>query len=206
MFYASTDVNPEKFQGLAPRFSTTVGTPLGSSQIVKADASPSGSDQTSIWLVGWGEDGVSGLFPKGSKAGIDAKDLGEILVPDGLGQSAEYLAQVTDWKWKAGLMVKDFTRVARVCNIDTSALIAGTSTNNIVPAMIKAFHKVNTRGVKPVWYANKTIGTYLHLQALEAVKNSTLTIEKIDGKPVTHFLGFPIIETDGILDNEGIVG
>ncbi len=37
----------------------------------------SGDDNTSIWLVVWGYSTVHGIYPKGSKAGLSQKDLGE---------------------------------------------------------------------------------------------------------------------------------
>lgn len=200
MFYNSTAVNPERFQGLAPRLNST-SDPWGGSQIIKADQGASGNDMTSIWLVGWGPEGAFLIYPKGSKAGIEAIDMGKQYVDDG--QGGKYLAYVTDWKWKLGLCVKDHRCVARVANIDTSAL--SETGNNIIPAMIQAWHRVRKTGVRLVWYCNKTVATYLHLQALNATRNSTLSIQEIGGQPVVTFLGAPVRETDGILDNEAAI-
>jgi hypothetical protein len=199
MFYNSTLVDPEKFMGLAPRLDKLDGP--WRSQIIPCDPAAAGADQTSIWLVGWGEQGVFGIYPKGSQAGIKATDMGKQYVPDGDG--GEFLAYCTDWEWDIGLVVKDYRRVARVCNIDTSALAANGS--NLIPAMIKAYHRVKRTGVKLRWYCNSTIATYLHLQALEATKNSTLAISEIGGRPITTFLGIPVRETEGILDTEAVI-
>lgn len=200
MIYNSTSAAPEKWHGLAPRFASTTQA-MGGSQIVLADASPSGADQTSIWLVGWGEDSVYGIYPKGSKAGLETFDGGKQLISDG---SNDYWAYVTDWKWRLGMVVKDYRYVARVANIDTSAISA--TGDNIVPAMIRAYHKIySTRGVRMAWYCNRTIATYLHLQALEKTKNATLTIENIGGKPITHVLGIPVRSTDAILNTEAVI-
>lgn len=198
--YHSTASTPEKINGFSPRLDST-SDPYGS-QIVLADASPSGSDQTSIWGVVWGEDSVFGIYPRGTTAGLKGKDLGEELVSDGNG--GEYLAYRMWWEWYTGLCVKDGRQLVRVANIDTSALAA--TGDNIIPAMIKAYHKLeNPRAGKLVWYCNRTAATYLDLQARENTKNSTLSIEKFDGREVLMFRGAPVMTTDGITNTEAVI-
>ena len=200
MFYSNVATSPEAFQGLAPRLNSTTG--RAGSQIVKADSGASGNDQTSIYGVVWGERSVTGIFPKGSKAGIQRTPLQDEMVDDGTGK--EYLAHRAHWSLQPGLAVEDYRQVVRVANIDTSALSA--SADNIIPAMIDAYYRINKpQGGKLIWYANRRVQTYLHLQARNAVKNSTLSIEIFDGKPVTTFLGSPIRISDGILNTESVV-
>src|SRR6185295_17340167 len=69
--YGSTVASPERFTGLAPRFNAKSAGNGGN--IV--DAGAGGAANTSIWLVGWGQNTVHGLFPKGSKAGLQVRDL-----------------------------------------------------------------------------------------------------------------------------------
>ena len=40
---------------------------------------------------------------------------------------------------------------------------------------------------------------------MNAVKNSTLTIEMVGGKPITYFLGVPVRETDALISTETTV-
>lgn len=199
--YHSTKTAPEKFMGLAPRFAAT--TDPGGSQLVLADASPSGSDQTSVWLVGWHPEGVAMMFPKGTQAGLESNDLGEQLWDDGTGK--KFTAFVTEWIWRIGLYVADWRQVARVCNIDTSALVA--TVDNIVPAMIEAFYKINDPKMgRFVWYMNRTVATYLHLQSRELTKNSTITFTQSEGgQPIMNVMGIPIHITDAILNTESII-
>lgn len=200
--YYSTTTAPEKINGLAPRLNSTSAT--GGTQIVLSDGSASGSDQTSVWLIGWGPQGVFGIYPKGSRAGLQRKDLGTQLWDDGTGANKKFEAYVTKFTWDVGLVVRDFRKIARVANIDTSAITA--SGTNVIEAMIKAWHKVDHVGnVRYAWYCNRTIGTYLHLQARAGVTNSTLTIEEIGGRPVTKFLGIPVRECDVITNAEDII-
>jgi hypothetical protein len=204
LFYHSTKTAPEKFNGLSPRFDATAS--VGGAQIIKHDAAAAGSDQTSIWLVRWGEDSVYGIYPKGSIGGITPHDMGEQLVDDGSGNNKRFRAYVTNWNWKVGLVVRDFRQVVRICNIDTGNGNLVATGSLLLQSMVKAYHQVwNPAGGRLAWYCNRGIGTYLHQQALDSVKNSTLTIERIGGQPITTFLGIPVRETDALLNTEAAV-
>ena len=67
VLYGSTAANPERFTGLAPRFSAISAGQSGTinTGLNIIDAGGSGSTNTSIWLVGWGQNAVHGLFPQG---------------------------------------------------------------------------------------------------------------------------------------------
>ena len=73
VLYGNVDSVPEAFTGLGPRFGVKSG--ANSSNII--DAGGTGSNLTSIWLVGWGANTVHGIYPKGSTAGLVHNDLGE---------------------------------------------------------------------------------------------------------------------------------
>lgn len=201
--YDNTGDNPERILGFGPRFAATTSA-FGGSQIIKANGTQSGADNTSIWLVCWGEDTVAGIVPQGSEAGFTRIPMGKQYVLDA--SSNPFLAYVTEWFWKAGLCVMDPRAVSGVRGIDVSLLIAdgGTPTNGafLINDMVKAYHKLwmPNRG-RCVWYVNRTVGTYLHLQAMTKA-SSQLTIETAFGKPITHALGFPVVETDGIPGTE----
>jgi hypothetical protein len=62
---------PEQFTGLSTRYSSLSAGNGGN--IV--DAGGTGSDNSSIWMIGHG-DGFHGIYPKGSKAGLQHEDLG----------------------------------------------------------------------------------------------------------------------------------
>ncbi len=64
LFYGTADA-PEEFVGFSPRYNDLGAT--NGQNIITAGGSQ--SDNTSIWLVGWGPQSVFGVFPKGSKAG-----------------------------------------------------------------------------------------------------------------------------------------
>src|SRR5581483_9868501 len=117
LIYGNTAVNPERFMGLAPRFSAISG--AGNAQNI-IDAGGTGSVNTSVWLVVWAEDTVVGIFPKGSKAGLFHEDLGLIDAFDA--NNNRYRAYADRWEWKVGLHVKDWRYIVRICNIDKTDL------------------------------------------------------------------------------------
>ena len=63
IWYGDTDVNPERFMGLAPRFDSLSAS--NGQNIIAGGGS--GADNHSLWLVVWGPQTVHGIFPKGSK-------------------------------------------------------------------------------------------------------------------------------------------
>lgn len=197
VLYYSTKSAPEQIMGLSPRLDSTAG-PAGT-QIIKADPAAAGNDQTSIWLVGWGLDTVYGITPKGVPGGLQQQDLGKQLWDDGAG--GKFPAWVTHWRWQFGVAVQDWRYLVRIANVDTGNLTA-TGTN-LVEAMIRAYHQIENPGrVRLAWYTNRSIGTYLHLQAMNATRNSTLSVENIAGQQITTFLGAPIRVTDQLLSTE----
>lgn len=205
IIYNSHKTSPEKFQGLAPRLDVTSGNPA-TNQIVKCPTGSTGSDQTSIWLISWSPDTVFCIFPKGSQAGILAEDMGDQLWEDSSGSTParKYPARVTHWTWQIGLCVKDWRYLARGCNIDTSGIL-GTN-DDLIPLMINMYSQLaDTKTGKLVYYCNRKVYTNLWLQARNAVKNSTLSIEMVEGKPVMMFQGIPVKISDAIVNTEAII-
>lgn len=197
-FYASQKVNPERITGLSPRLDALSGIPYASQVIPHGAAS--GNDQTSIWLVGWGERKVYGIYPKGSTLGIEHKDLGEQLEIES-GTNNQLLMYRSYFSWQAGFAVEDARYLVRIANVDTSALLTTGST--LITAMIKATEQLQSlNDCKPIFYCNRLVRSYLRQQALDTVKNSTLSFENVGGKPVMTFSGIPIHRTDGLLNTE----
>lgn len=199
-FYSSQKTDPDQVHGLAPRFDSLTTGP-GYKQIVDSQISGTGADQTSVWFVVWSPTTVYGITPKGMPTGLQMDDLGKQLTDDADGN--QFTAWVTDWKWNVGFAVEDYRYISAVRNIDTGDIAATGMA--LIQDMVKAYHKVKSWSAgRGAIYCNRTIMTYLHLQALDSVKNSTLTIENIGGMPVTKFLGVPIYMTDGLLDTESV--
>ncbi len=198
----NTALNPERFMGLQPRYSTLATTDRrqASYNCIAADATPSGSDQSSIYLVTWGVNTAFHMFPKGSKAGFEREYLGQKTLTDADGN--QYEGYRTHYAWDIGMVVNDWRSCGRICNIDTSAISA--SGTNIAEAMIRLLHRIRGASGRRVWYCGETVYTYLDLQA-QNKDNVYLSHGEFAGKEVVTFRGIPIRQTDAITDGEAIV-
>ena len=202
LFYGNAATSPEVFTGLAPRYNSLSGN-IGQNVLNGGGA---GSDNTSIWLVVWGENTVCGIYPKGSKAGLTHEDLGEQLIQTGVGVGTGRMKAFVDrWQWKCGLAVRDWRYAVRIANIDVSNLVTESGAADLTKLMIKAVHRIPAFGMgRAVFYCNRTVREMLDIQALSKASQQ-LTIDNFDGKPITKFRGVPIQTCDQILETEAVV-
>jgi hypothetical protein len=207
IFYHDTVTSPEKFKGLAARFGVKGGGGAGN-QII--DGGGVGSVNTSIWFVTWGDHACHLLYPEGSKAGVERDDKGEQRVLDANGDP--YYVKEETFTWHMGLAVKDWRYVARVANIDTAALAAGSV--DIYKLMRLAYWKLQSRRMdgktsRIAIYANRDV-----LSALDGLSvgqgagsNTFLNVipKELEGKEVLTYRGMPIREIDALLNTEARV-
>jgi hypothetical protein len=207
LFYGNAGIDPEKFTGLSVRYSDATNA-LNKQNIVKSTAgTPAGADQTSMWLIVWGPQTITGIFPKGSTAGLRHKDLGE--------QTAELTAGVGGTRmrvfqdqfiWKGGIALRDWRYVVRGANIDISNLLAGTG-DDLFIKMTKMYWRIPGFGLgRAAFYVNRTVGEYLDLQAQGNVKTGgQLSYDVLDGRRIMTFRGIPIRVVDQLVETESIV-
>jgi len=209
LFYGSA-ANPEQFVGFAPRYNDLSA--ANAQNIISAGGS--GSDNSSIWLVNWGQQNVFGVFPKGSQAGISHEDLG---IGDAFDSSDNrFRAYMDEWKWKNGLVVKDWRHVVRIPNIDVSDLVAKASTQAITAAtaidklMARAIDRLPTRaGANAAFYVNRTVASHLRVMAMDR-STGAVTIEPAinqwgDNIHQLMFLGIPVRIVDALTEAEAVV-
>jgi len=204
-FYGNPAQYIDKFLGIAPRYASLSGE--RASQILSGGGS--GSDNTSVWLVGLGERGLHGIFPKGTNAGIERKDLGlQVISENGTRRTVKQ----TQFIWHAGLALKDYRHVIRIANIDVSALStfgSGSDTSaKLLRLMIQAQNLIpgnpNGYGLKYAFLMNKTTKTWADIMTTEK-SNGAFTLKEIHGQEFTHFRGMPIIKCDALTDAESAV-
>lgn len=202
LFYGDSFASPEQFLGLAPRYSTIANAVNG--QNILSAGTVTGGDGTSIWLIGWGDKSIHGIFPKGSKAGLQVyPSKGYEWLRDAAGN--EFLGYKDAYEWKCGLALPDWRYVVRIANIDTSALIADDSgsTVKIINLMARAIDRLPTqKGIRPVFYMNRTVHSGLKIQAMNKSVNA-LALEQGHGQFKLNFLGIPVRHCDAILNTEG---
>ena len=218
LIYGNQFINPERFTGLAARYSTKT-TQNSNTAYNVLDGGGAASTNTSIWTTVWGDDTLHATFPKGKITGLQHRDMGEWPVLDT--SSNTYQAYRDHFKWEIGLVLRDWRYVARIANIDVTAL-TGVSAANLVNLLIRGLYRLPTAPVsatviqtsdtpevranmgRTVIYANRVVRTYLDLQAMNKT-NVLLRIEEFDGKPITTFRGIPVRTCDAIASNEAIV-
>lgn len=202
MIYGNTQAEPQAFLGLAPRYNDKSAE--SGANIV--DAGGTGSTNTSIWFVTWGEMTTHLLYPKGSVAGFQHKFLGQQTARAENG--GDFEAYRDHFKWDIGMSVRDWRANARIANIDVTQLTRDGATGaNIIDLMIDALYRVDNpeQGEgRTIIYANRTIQAWLHKQAMNS-KNVNLTIGEYGGKKIPEFLGIPIKRIDAILNTEARV-
>ena len=203
LIYGNSSTAPEEFNGLAVRYSSLSAT-NGQNIISGAGA---GSDNSSIYLVVWGEQTVHGVFPKGSKAGLEHEDLGLVTVETSAGIAGTRLRAYQDrFHWKLGVVLKDWRYVVRIANIDISNLVAKSSAADLIDLMIKAIHRIpNLNMGKPCFYMNRSCFQMLDIQRRDDVASGGMKYEEVDGKLVPHFRGIPIKKVDALTESEAAV-
>jgi len=210
MFYGNPGTDPKQYLGLAPRYSSLSA--ANAQNILSAGGS--GSDNTSVYLVVWGDQTVYCHFPKGSKAGLIHEDLGEQTVYNSDGTRLQ--AYATRYQWKNGMVVKDWRYVVRICNIDVSDLIGQTGTQaasaatNIVKLMARSLYRIPNMAMgRAAFYMNRTVHSGLSIAALDKSQYVLKINEGLSqfGTPYSwlSFLGVPLRRVDAIINSEAVV-
>lgn len=202
VFYGNQSLNPEQFNGLAPRFSSLSA---GNADNI-INAAGSGSDNTSVWLVTWDDNICHGIFPKGSKVGLQREDLGlETVYDTSVSPPTLLRAYREHFVWKLGLVVEDWRYVVRIANIDVSNLVAESSAADVIKLMIRAINKPPSKTAgKRAFYMNGTVYTMLMIQAMNKSLNALAITEAAKQFEMT-FMGVPIRRCDAILNTEAAV-
>lgn len=203
IFNGNVGTDMKTFSGLATRYSSTTA---GNGQNIIL-AGGAGADNSSVYLVVWGEQTVFSPFPKGSRAGLSNRDLGEESVPDGNGNY--YQAARSLFQWDAGLVVKDWRYVVRIANVDISDWVgvtgsqASTAATNLIKLMMRAIARIpNFQMGRAAFYCNRSIQEGLMIQALEKSQQALGIKEAMTQFGTTMnqltFMGIPVRRVDGL--------
>lgn len=194
---------PESFIGLAPRFND-LSAANADNIIVGGSAD---TDNRSIWLVVWGDMTCHGIVPKGSSAGFQMNDKGQVTIEDVDGNGGRMEAYRTHYRWDAGLVVKDWRFIVRIANIDKSLLTTDAATGaNLPELMFQAIDLVPNMAMgRPVFYMSRDIRTFVRQQSANLTSQSTLVTQNVGGVPVTDFQGVPLRRVDALAIDEALV-
>jgi hypothetical protein len=209
LIYGNVSVNPERFDGLAPRYFSLGSTWTTSTQMISALGS--GSDNTSIYLVNWSPGKCYGIYPKGSQAGLQHMDDGLLTISDPNNSGKFLKVYQSHFQWKCGIAIDDYRSVVRICNIDISNLETASDTSdssaNIIKYMCQAIEKLppDMNG-RPVFYMNNRVRSMLAVKLLDK-SNIWLSMDEVKNTPLVrgktlHFMGIPCRRIDSILNTE----
>lgn len=220
--YGNTATNKDGVLGLTPRYNSLAAT--SGANIINAGGA--GADNTSVWLVVWGENTVTGIYPKGSKAGLTQEDLGVIDAFDGVQNRFRAYAEL--YQWNFGLHVKDWRYAVRIANIDVSDLVGQAGTQASTAAtwlpllMMKAFARIPSMGMGTATFlANRTVKEMLSVAAVQKTiyglkmeeagnQFGTVAPGSVAGNGTgirggqLKFFGTPVITVDQILSTESL--
>lgn len=183
LIYGDQSITKDGITGLTPRYNSLSASINTSVNIL--DAGGTGTDNTSVWLVVAGNETITGIFPKGSQAGLQHFDLGEIDAFDSTSaQGNRFRALAERWVWKYGFHIKDWRYAVRIANIDVSDLVSqsGTQVPGVPPTgsatqliymMIKAMARIPSMGMgTPMFLASRTVKEMLSIAALNKSQNA----------------------------------
>lgn len=219
IIYGNSKTNPSTFMGLAP-FYNTINTANADNAANVFNGGGTGSSNTSGWLIGWGEETMSLLYPRGSNAGLEMEDLGDTVPAyDSFGNP--FQAYTSLFHQEIGLMPKDWRYAARLANLDvTSAGLAGPNAYDLfvgIDAMVHAFPRLDARTsgitktdatteptIRTVFYGNRSLRRFMNVQAMRN-RNVLLQLEDYAGKVTDNYRGIPIKTVDQITNSESAV-
>ena len=201
-FYGNTKTDLAGFDGLAVRYGTlsTSDKNIGYNIV---DAGGTGSDNTSIWFVTWGDLHTSLIYPQNTKAGMQHTDDGIQTETNSTGGKRKVYQD--HYKWDVGVTVRDWRSTCRIANIDVSDL-SGAGAADLIEAMRRAYYKINrfVGNGKTVIYCNTNTLSYFDKQ-VDSKSNIQFSYQEYLGKKNLAYKGIPIREVDQILDTEARV-
>lgn len=200
LIYGDASVNPERITGLAPRFNSLAAE--NGDNII--DCGGTGSTNTSMWLIAFGDITVHGIFPAGTIGGIQTGETKEETLLDAVG--GRYEGFRTHYSWKAGLTVRDWRYVVRPCNIDATTLRKDAATGpdlvDIMVQMLELLPNETTGTLR--FYVPRVVRSYLRRQ-IKNSKNVFINMGEVAGKKAVMFDDVPVRRMDAILSNEARV-
>ena len=217
--YGNARTNPTTFSGLATYFNAIAAAQNG---VNVFNCGGTGNSNTSIWLVGMGDQTAYEIYPKGTKAGLTFENKGDV-VPAYDSSSRRYEAYTSYFSWNKGIAIEDWRYIIRMANIDTTtAGLAGPTPPDLFAIMSKAVVRLPTAGrmvsgitktdapdrvappVRLKFYCDRTSREYMDLQAIRD-KNVLLRPEDYAGRPIVNFRNIAIGVVDQILDTEATI-
>lgn len=203
LLYGNEGTQPEAFTGIMPRFNSLSAS--NGTNII--DAGGTGTDNGSILLCVWGPNTGFGIVPKGSTAGLQHEDKGQVTIENVDGAGGRMEAYRSHYRFDAGLTIRDWRYFVRIANIDKSNLTKDAATGaDLTDFMFQAIERIPAMGMgRAAFYMSRDMRTKVRQQATYATKSSTLTIEQVGGVQLMSFSGIPLRRVDAMGGDEARV-
>jgi len=213
VFYGNDLIDEAEFTGLSARFNSlsaesadNIVFPNGYANA--GGTAPDNADNSSIWLVCWGPDTVFGMYPKGSKAGLSVRDMGEVTTesPPGGPTGGKMQAYRTHYKWDCGLVVRDWRYVVRGQFNQEDLTLDAASGPKLIDLMTLMVERLpDIRMGRCAFYVNRRTRAFLRTHISNKIINSTLSMDNIAGRRVLTFDDVPVRRVDQLLATETAV-
>lgn len=195
LMYGSLASDPDTFDGFMTRYDSMVGAKGDPGYQVISGGTAGTNTNASILMVDWGDHRVTGIYPKGTQAGLKTQDLGECDVYDADGKP--YRAVQTLYGWKCGLAVQNVRSVARVCNINVANL--GNLNADGRKSLVDKFIYAKNRIWMPknlIAYVPEDVYSFLETYLTDKA-NIHVTRDMVTGPvPLLRFAGIPVKKMD----------
>lgn len=196
-FYGDNAADPAQFNGLSWHYNDK-NAESGQNII---DAGGQGSDNRSIWLIGWGTQKICGFYPQMRTGyniptgtfGVQHEDLGRVtstvVGSSSFGDGRLMEVHRDHLVAEMGLAVKDWRWGVRIANIDMSDIKADHASGAYLEDLIvRGLHRMggntNAKGMV-VGYADRELLAWLHRQAL-ADKRQFIPFDRLGGTQSTE--------------------
>lgn len=127
--YGNRGAVPSDFNGLSMRYGAISGA-VNAQNVL--DAGGRNNTNTSMWLMGFGPEALTGIYPKGSVAGFHHRDWGLRPITNAIDAAgngnANQAVYLDEFTWDGGLFLADWRHVVATRNIDVPSL--NTLTND----------------------------------------------------------------------------
>lgn len=205
LMYGDLAGEPDTINGLVTRYNSLAGD-KGSAgyQVVSAGTANAGAKNTSVVMVDWGDNRVTGIYPRNTMAGLHTEDLG---IYDAFDRdNKRFRAVGTLYTWDFGLAVENVRSVARLANIDATKLDTMSSADKL--ALVNQFIKAKNRiwqPKKPVAYVSDSMYTFFETYLVDK-NNVHVTRQELMGEaPKLYVSGIQLKKMDCMADTESAV-
>jgi len=204
MLYGNVLTSPKEFQGILPRLDSLNQVP--SSGPIVLSALGSGTDNLSIVCVCWGEGKVKGIYPKGSKAGLEFNPIGFETKDESGALRRVFRSQII---WEAGLAVEDYRFLSAIRNIDISDLATFGAASDTSPKLTNLMIDLlsfipNFESQDCRLYVPRQVWSGLTKMA-ESSTNRNVTRDLVDGKFITSFFGAKVHMCDQFVTETAVI-